>query len=103
MSKMQAGMSTAKAARPMQEVMNHAQALSGRRHRLMPRVRISSVVEMKFNAPSSWPTQNRAMEVDNRTTPVTSTGQDTDQTAISGAHCVTPPRVGPSTAKEAGT
>src|SRR5207247_6041248 len=100
MSKMQAGMRTAKAARPMQEVMNHAQALSGRRHRLMPRVRISSVVVMKFNAPSSWPTQNRAMEVAHRTTPVPSPGPATDPTALSGAYCVQPPRVGPSPTKK---
>src|SRR5438093_11017838 len=100
MSKMQAGMSTAKAARPMQEVMNHAQALSGRRHRLMPRVRISSVVVMKFNAASSWPTQNRDMEVAHRTTPVHSPGPATDPTALSGAYCVKPHRVGPSLTKK---
>src|SRR5205814_5414893 len=64
------------------------------------RVRISSVVVMKFNAPSSWPTQNRAMEVAHRTTPVPSPGPATDPTALSGAYCVQPPRVGPSPTKK---
>jgi len=50
---MQAGMRTANAVRPMQEVMNHDHALSGNRHMLMPRVRISRVVVMKFNEPSN--------------------------------------------------
>ena len=50
---MQAGISTANAVRPMTEVMNQAQALSGRRHMLMPRVRISRVVVMKFSEPSN--------------------------------------------------
>jgi hypothetical protein len=67
---MQAGINTAKAVRPMQEVMNHAQALSGRRIRLMPFTRRSSVVVMKFNEPSNWPTQKIAIEIAQRTTPV---------------------------------
>src|SRR5205823_14746527 len=100
MSKMQAGMSTAKAARPMQEVMNHAQALSGKRHRLMPRVRISSVVAMKFNEPSSWPTKNRAMEVGHRTTPVPPPCPATDPTAVNGPNAVQTPRVGPALTKK---
>src|SRR5439155_21883043 len=83
-----------------QEVMNHAQALSGRRHRLMPRVRISSVVVMKFNAPSSWPTQKRAMELAQRTTPVPSPGPATFPPALSGAYGVQRPRVGPSPTKD---
>ena len=43
------------------EVMNQAQALSGRRHRLMPRVRMSSVVVMKLSEPSNWPMQKIPM------------------------------------------
>src|SRR5882724_4562272 len=103
MSKMQAGMSTAKAARPMQEVMNHAQALSGSRHRLMPRVRISSVVVMKFNEPSNWPTQKMPIESAHRTTPDPSPGPPTSPIALSGAYWVQPPRVGPVPTKNEDT
>ena len=71
---MHAGINTANAVRPMHEVMNHAQALSGRRMRLMPLTRRSSVVVMKFNEPNNWPTQNSAIEVTQRTTPRTLAG-----------------------------
>ena len=57
---MQAGIRTAKAVRPMTEVMNQAHALSGRRISDMPLVRMSRVVVMKFNEPSNWPTQKDA-------------------------------------------
>jgi len=50
---MQAGIRTANAVKPMMEVMNQAQLLSGSRHRLMPLVRMFSVVVMKFNEPSN--------------------------------------------------
>ena len=53
MSRMQAGINTAKAVRPITEVMNHAHALSGRRINDIPFVRISSVVVMKFSDPNS--------------------------------------------------
>src|SRR5450755_2902553 len=92
---MQAGINTAKAVRPIQEVMNHAQALSGNLHRLMPRVRMSSVVVMKFNEPSSWPTQKIAIESAHRTTPEPSPGPPTSPMALSGAYWVQPPSVGP--------
>ena len=58
----------------MHEVMNHAHAVSGRRMRLMPLTRRSSVVVMKFNEPNNWPTQNSAIEVIQRTTPRTLAG-----------------------------
>src|SRR5579862_4810334 len=99
---MQAGRSTANAVKPMQEVMNHAQAERGKRMSDMPLVRMSSVVEMKFRAPSSWPMQNKPMEAAQRTAPVPCPGPEAAPTALSGAYCVQPPRVGPSpTTKEA--
>src|ERR1700690_2543217 len=99
MSRMQAGIKTANAVKPMTEVMNQDHALSGRRQRLIPRVRISSVVVMKFSEPSNWPMQKIAMEVAHKTTPVPSPGPAAEPTALSGAYCVQPPRVGPSLTK----
>ena len=51
MSRMQAGINTANAVRPITK-MNHAHALSGRRINDIPFVRISSVVVMKFSDPN---------------------------------------------------
>src|ERR1022692_3297234 len=99
MSRMQAGIKTAKAVRPMQEVMNQDHALSGKRHKLIPRVRMSSVVVMKLSEPSNWPTQKIAMEVAQRTTPIPSPGPPAEPTALKGAYCVQPPKVGPSLVK----
>src|ERR1700740_3124046 len=99
MTRIQAGNSTAKAVSPMQEVINHAQAVSGSRIRLIPLTRRSSVVVMKFNAPSNWPTQKSAIEVDQRTTPRPWPGPAAPPTALSGAYCVQPPSVGPSLRK----
>src|ERR1700720_4253283 len=96
---MQAGSKTANAVSPMQDVMNQAHALSGRRIRLMPLTRRSSVVVMKFKEPSNCPTQNRAIEVAQRTTPIPCPGPATEPTAFSGAYWVQPPSVGPSPMK----
>src|ERR1700758_2129121 len=96
---MQAGIRTANAVKPMTEVINQAQALSGSRIRDMPRVRMSSVVVMKFNEPSSWPTQKMAIEAAHRTPPNPCPGPDTEPTALNGAYCVHPPSVGPSPTK----
>src|SRR5216683_2874361 len=98
-TRMQAGINTAKAVRPMQDVMNHAHAVRGRRIRLMPFTRRSRVVVMKFKEPSNCPTQKIAIEAAQRTTPRPWPGPDTDPTALSGAYCVHPPRVGPSPTK----
>ena len=87
----------------MQEVMNHAQALSGRRIMLMPLTRRSSVVVMKFNAPSNWPTQKIAIEVAHRTTPGLRPDPPTEPNALSGAYWVQPPSVGPSLTKKDAT
>ncbi len=96
---MQAGIRTANAVRPITEVMNHAQALSGSRHRLMPRVRMSSVVVMKFSEPNNWPMQKIPMDAAQRTTPMPCPGPETAPTALSGAYWVQPPKVGPSPTK----
>src|ERR1700689_3110106 len=93
---MHAGISTEKAVSPMHEVMNHAHALRGRRIRLIPLARRSSVVVMKFSEPKSWPTQNSPMEIIQRTTPNPWPGPETAPTELSGAYWVQPPRVGPS-------
>src|ERR1700740_1553638 len=99
MTRIQAGNSTANAVSPIQDVMNHAQALSGRRIRLIPLTRRSSVVLMKFNEPSSWPIQKRAIEVAQRTTPKPWPGPLTEPTALAAAYWVQPPKVGPSPRK----
>src|SRR5260370_28345246 len=99
MTRIQAGINTAKAVSPIQEVMNHAQALSGSRMRLIPLTRRSSVVLMKFNDPSNWPIQKSAIEVAQRTTPRPWPGPAIPPTALSGAYWVQPPRVGPSPRK----
>src|SRR5579862_552617 len=99
MSRMQAGISTAKAVSPMMDVMNHPQQVSGIRHRLIPLVRMSSVVVMKFSEPSSCPTQKIAIEEAHSTTPNPCPGPATAPTALKGAYCVQPPSVGPSPAK----
>src|SRR5437868_6043540 len=97
---MQAGISTANAVKPIIEVMNQPQVLKGRRHRLIPLVRMSSVVVIKFKEPSNWPMQKIAIDAAQRTTPVPSPGPATDPSALSGAYCVQPPRVGPSLTKK---
>src|SRR5271166_938090 len=96
---MHAGMSTAKAVRPMTEVMNQPHVLTGSRHRLSPLVRISRVVVMKFNDPNNWPMQKMPIDAAHKTTPVPSPGPPTAPTALSGAYWVQPPRVGPSLTK----
>src|SRR5882672_8600509 len=99
-TRMQAGIKTANAVRPMQDVMNHAHTVSGMRIRLIPFTRRSSVVVIKFNEPSSWPTQKMAIEAAQRTTPRPWPGPATAPTAFNGAYCVHPPRLGPSPAKK---
>src|ERR1035438_1308584 len=100
---MQAGISTANAVKPMIEVMNQPQALSGSRIRDMPLQRMSSVVVMKFNEPNNWPIQKMPIEAAQRTTPRPWPGPPTAPTALKGAYCVQPPRLGPSGTKNAAT
>src|SRR5712675_255333 len=82
------------------EVINHAHAVSGRRIRLIPLTRRSSVVVMKFSAPNNWPMQKRAIEVAQRTTPRPCPGPPAVPIALSGAYWVQPPKVGPSARKK---
>src|ERR1700722_4551340 len=100
---MQAVIRTANAVNLITEVMNQAQALSGNRIRDMPRVRMSSVVVMKFSEPSNCPMQKMAIEEAQRTTPSPWPGPATEPTALRGAYCVQPPRVGPSGTKNDAT
>ena len=69
----------------------------------MPLVRMSSVVVMKFNDPSNWPTQKRAIEVAQRTTPSLRRDRQPTQPHSRGAYWVQPPRVGPSPTKNDAT
>src|SRR6202790_1448551 len=98
---MVAGINTAKAVRPMQEVMNQAHTVIGRRAGVMPFVRLSSKVEMKFKAPSNWPIQKMPMAVAQRTCPVPSPGPAAFPIALSGAYAVQPASGGPSPTKNA--
>src|SRR6266403_1625009 len=97
----QAGRRTAKAKRPMQDVMNQAHVLIGRRDSIMPLVRRSSVVAMKFNEPSNWPMQKRPMEIAQRFWPQARPGPASLPTALSGAYAVQPEIGGPSGIKNA--
>src|SRR5580692_4296169 len=101
MSRMVAGISTAKAVRPMQEVMNHAQAVYGKRFNVIPLQRISSTVEMKFNDPSNWPMQKMPRAVAQITWPAPCPGPAAFPIALSGAYEVQPARGGPSLTKKA--
>src|SRR5260370_40634481 len=103
MRKIQAGNSTANAARPMTEVMNQPQALSGSRIRDMPLQRMSRVVVMKFKAPSNCPMQKRQIELAQRITPRPWPGPPASPIALNGAYCVQPPRVGPLPVKNDAT
>ena len=89
-SSKQAGRSTAKASKLMQDVMNQAQVLSGIRANVMPLVRRSSVVAIKFSDPSREAMQNMKMERPHRVCPSPSPGPASEPTALSGAYAVQP-------------
>src|SRR6266852_7874179 len=103
MSKIQAGNSTANAVKPMTDVMNQAQALSGSRIRDMPLQRMARVVGMKVKAPSNCPMQKRQIELAQRITPRPWPGPPASPMALNGAYCVQPPRVGPLPVKNDAT
>ena len=71
---MQAGSRSAKASKPMQAVINHAHVESGMRESVMPFVRKSRVVAMKFSEPSNCPIQKSAIETAQRFWPIASPG-----------------------------
>src|SRR5580765_1029128 len=81
----QTGIRTAKARRAMQDVMNHAQVTIGIRERVMPLVRRSRVVAMKFNDPNSDAIQNTKIEIPQRLWPIACPGPASLPTALSGA------------------
>src|ERR1700675_4505993 len=85
----------------MQEVMNHAHAVTGRRFKVMPLQRISSTVEMKFRAPSNWPIQKIPIAAAQSTWPVPCPGPASFPIALSGAYAVQPEIGGPSGMKKA--
>src|SRR5258708_11738439 len=87
----------------MHDVMNHAQLTIGMRASVMPLVRRSSVVAMKFNAPSSEPIQKTKIEIPHRVCPSPSPGPASFPTALSGAYAVHPASGGPSPTKNADT
>src|SRR5258708_40021762 len=99
----QAGRRTAKASKPMHEVMNQAQVQMGMRIKVMPLVRRSSVVAMKLREPRSWPMQKRPMEMAQRFCPQPRPGPASLPTALSGAYAVQPEIGGPSGMKNART
>src|SRR4029079_18896706 len=76
-------------------VVNHAQQVSGMRISDMPLVRMFRSVVMKFNAPSSEPTQKIAMLITQRFIPAPCPGPATLPSALNGAYPVHPP-IGPT-------
>ncbi len=54
------------------------------------------MVAMKFSAPSSWPTQNSAIDTAHNVCPVPWPGPASLPTALSGAYAVQPEIGGPS-------
>src|SRR6185369_14414818 len=76
-------------------VVNHAQQVSGMRINDIPFVRMFSKVVMKFNAPSSEPTQKIAILMTQRFMPAPWPGPAILPSALSGAYAVQPP-IGPT-------
>src|SRR5208283_5316571 len=87
---------TAKLNKLRMAVMSHAQQVTGIRMSVMPLHRKSTVVVMKFNAPSKEPTQKSAMETAQRFCPIPCPGPATLPTALSGGYAVQPEIGGPS-------
>src|SRR5581483_11839758 len=99
----QAGISTAKASSEMHEVMNQAQLTMGMRAKVIPLVRKSKVVAMKFRAPSSEAIQNTKIDRPQRVCPTACPGPGSPPTALRGAYAVQPDNGGPSPTKNAET
>src|SRR2546430_115161 len=95
-----AGRRTANAKRPIQEVMNQAHVLIGRRERVIPFVRRSNVVAIKFSEPSNWPTQKSPIDIAHKFCPQASPGPASLPTALNGAYAVQPEVGGPSGMKK---
>src|SRR5947209_6270858 len=99
MSSRQAGISTANASSAMHEVMNHAQLTIGMRERVIPFVRRSSVVAMKFKEPRSDAMQKTKIDNAQSVWPVAWPGPGSPPTALNGAYAVQPESGGPSPTK----
>ena len=82
---MQAGSKTANASRAMHEVMNQAHVTIGMRDKVMPLVRRSRVVAMKFREPNSDAIQNTNIEIPHKLWPTPWPGPASAPTALSGA------------------
>src|SRR5882762_6386057 len=93
------GSNTANASSAMQEVMNHAQVQIGIRASVMPLVRRSSVVAIKFKEPSREAMQKTKMDRPHRVWPSPSPGPASEPTALKGAYEVQPEIGGPSGTK----
>ena len=70
MRRRQAGSRTAKASSEIHEVMNHAQVTIGMRERVMPFVRRSKVVAMKFSDQRRDAIQKTKIEIPQRLCPI---------------------------------
>src|SRR6185369_5724622 len=77
-------------------VVNQAQHVRGSRISDIPGARMFNIVVMKFRAPKSDATQNKAMLVIHKITPSPCPGPALSPSALSGAYPVQPP-IGPMT------
>ena len=80
--------------------MNQAHVLIGRRERVIPFVRRSNVVAIKFSEPSNWPTQKSPIDIAHKFCPQASPGPASLPTALNGAYAVQPEVGGPSGMKK---
>ena len=81
---MQAGSKTAKEIKAITDVMSQAQTVTGMRASVIPAVRKSSVVVMKFTDPRSCAIQKMAIESPHNVWPRPSPGPASLPTALSG-------------------
>src|SRR5262245_27006455 len=99
MSSRQAGSNTANASSAIQAVMNQAQVTIGIRDRVIPLVRRSRVVAMKFRDPNRDAIQNTNIEIPHKLWPTPWPGPASAPTALRGAYPVQPDSGWPSPTK----
>src|ERR1700730_12631603 len=102
-SRTHADINTENAIRPMTDVMNHAHVQYGSRPNVIPLVRRSRVVAMKFRPPTNCPTQKIRIEIAHSVWPSPCPGPAPLPRALSGAYEVHPESGGPSGTKNAVT
>ena len=83
-NKMPAANNTPKASRPRMAVTNQDHTVRGIRMRVIPSVRMSMVVVMKFKAPSKAATQKMAMLTIHKVWPVPNPGPAISPNALRG-------------------